>query len=533
MDFNPAAIWKINHSGWKDPVVAVVLINISLALVALLRDVFFALYLGTSAEADALLLAFFLPDTVGNNLLAAAIAASCVPCFSRLLIKNEPGHYLRCIAVAAAAFLALSLLLLALFLVFRQPLIVFFGGGFTPEIGRLTQTLFLILLPLIPVVSLCAVATALLQAHKRFNAPALAPVVFNAVWLCGILVVLALRIPPARGVYQMAGIIMAAILCMAVWLGSALIRERRKLPPLGEIFAPVPAWRQVGPELRQLFVDFVPLLLILTCSQGVLFVERILAARLEVGSVAGLNYAYRLAQFPLWVFVAAVGTVLLPAMSRASGKGDMAGLRATFAGALRLVLVLSLPLAILFFVLRVPIVSLLLQRGAFDLDSLRITTGILAGYSLAIVGQVLVYICLRVFLARGRLLPALAAGLLSALINIVADVWLVARIGSAGLGYGAALGAAVNAGILLFLLHRSQGILIKPQEVRLPAILGANLPVVLAAIAGSRLWQAVGQPTGFSSQLLFVAVVVAGSGVVYLAGLRLLQVFGGGQEGSG
>ena len=147
---------------------------------------------------------------------------------------------------------------------------------------------------------------------------------------------------------------------------------------------------------------------------------------MEPGTLAGLNYAYRIAQFPNWVFVAAVTAVLLPALSRSAAAGGGGGsVKPELYRALGATLCLMLPSAAVLYFLREPIISLLFGRGAFDSHSVALTSELLAGYSLSVAFQVVSVLCLRYFLACGRLYGPAAVYLVSTVCTIVFDLLTV------------------------------------------------------------------------------------------------------------
>jgi peptidoglycan biosynthesis protein MviN/MurJ (putative lipid II flippase) len=180
--------------------------------------------------------------------------------------------------------------------------------------------------------------------------------------------------------------------------------------------------------------------------------ERMIASNMETGTLAGLNYAYRVAQFPNWVFVAAVTAVILPAMSKAPGGSREA--KTELYRALKGTLALTIPAAALLFLLRETLIGLLFGRGAFDSHSVEVTAGMLAGYAFSVVGQALSGICLRYFLTVGRLYKPAAVCLASACVTIVFDLAAVPSIGPSALGWGSLAGWGLNALLMFGLVVR-------------------------------------------------------------------------------
>lgn len=519
----------INHRGLigamdrpiEKAVTAVAVINLALAATALFKDIFLASYLGTSMEADAFLLAYFIPDTVGSNLLASALGVACIPVFSRLYVGNEPLRLNKVITGCIVFFAAVSLILTIVFYLAGYAVISFVGAGLVIDARDLCEDLFYIILPSLLFFPVASIGMAALQVHNRFNVPALAPVLFNFVLLCAILYVYLLPAPVREGVYLLAASIPAGAVFMAALIGIAVKRYRIRAV-VWPRFADAAG---VLKDMREIFTLFFPYLMILLTIQLVYTVERCLASGLEVGSIAGLNYAFRLSQFPLWVFVAAVSAVAFPSMSKSTGLGQVSEMAGTFGKSLGLVFIITVPMAICLFVLRVPVVSVVLQRGYFDEGSVRVTAGILAGYSLAVVFQGVAVICLRAFMAMGRYFTPLMAAMVSCGFNVALDFILVDAVGSAGLGYGAAAGALLNSLILFLLLNRELNLGTGERLGDFIRVLAANLPVLAVAGVFYEIWQIMGG-AGQGARLGYVLGVAAVGLPVYLFSLNKLKITG-------
>lgn len=157
------------------------ILNLMLAVVVLLKDMLMAAYLGTSGEADALLLAYSMNDIPGNNLFASAIGISCIPVFSALYIKDENKEFKKVIAGISTVVVFASASVMILLYVFKDMLIAMMGRGFTGSISFMCISLFAIILPTILMYPVSAIGTSVLQVSGRFIIPAAAPVVFNTI----------------------------------------------------------------------------------------------------------------------------------------------------------------------------------------------------------------------------------------------------------------------------------------------------------------------------------------------------------------
>jgi putative peptidoglycan lipid II flippase len=438
----------------------VVIINLIVAGLSFFKDVLMAMYMGTSLEADALTLAYFIPDSIGNNLLGAGIGVACVPIFSRLRML-QPGALSRTISRTVRNYVLVALLVLAILYAMNGWLIDWLTrGSETAGLADSTTRFMSVLLPTIPFFILAAIGGAVLQSHERYVVPAATSLLFNACFFLGVL--LPLLFMPTR---ETGGTVIASSIAIGT-IGMALlvwwdVRRTGRLHSIGLIARQrtIPKGEHdkssVQQDQRDIRRIFVPYLLILLGSQAVYLVERYLVAQMDTGSVAALNYAFRLAQFPIWVFAAAVTSVLLPSLSQDAALQRTDRLHGSLRKAFRSMLLITLPISCLFYVCREPIVSVLFQRGAFNEASLAMTSELLAGFALTIVGQAVTAICLRYYLALGRLWLPTWITLGSAAITIAADYVLIHQWGTPGLGYGSALGSVINAVFMMLLLGRS------------------------------------------------------------------------------
>jgi len=517
---NLKKIFISSDDRYHGAVSAVIVVNLFLAATALFKDVFTASYLGTSSQADAFLLAYFLPDMAGNNILANALGIACVPVFSRLLASGNSSRLAKSVTGVILYFAVFSFLLTVFSFLARNLIIDNLGPGLDAGTRTLCAKLFVVMLPILAAYPVIATGSAVMQVYGRFVIPAAAPVVFNLFFLGGLLYCSLLAKPLHTGVYVISVSILAGVTAMLALIWGSIRRNRIRVlvrPKMSEFLRP---WQDV----KDIFEIFFPYTLILMSSQLVFIVERYLASNLGVGTIAGLNYAFRLAQFPLWVFVSAVSVVVFPLMSRAAGTGRAGELKDTIGRSLRLVLIITVPLTICLFGLRVPVVSILLQRGSFEADSVQITAGILAGYALTVVSQGFSVICIRALLAFDRVLAALSAVLFSSGLNIVFDFYLVNVVGPAGLGYGAAAGALVNAAVLGFLLNRTLELDLNKRFGGFVKIAAANVPVLLVVWLFYKLWCFIGPDGGFAGRAGYAASVVMVGTPLYLASLRLMKI---------
>ncbi|MFC4103344.1 lipid II flippase MurJ [Paenibacillus xanthanilyticus] len=493
---------------WRVPagvflVGGVAMVNLAGAGLAFAKDLAFAAYFGTTREADLVNTAYLLPETIGYNLIAAVVSVAAVPALSRLWAQGRYPEFAstaRRLAVHAAVALAAVAFALwaggeAVFRMLGQGA----GGGSDYPAWVVLYRLLLAALPVFPIFAAYAAALA---AGGSFFAAAAAPLLLNAMMLAAVIGCVLLHIDRSMGAVIYAGAILAGVIAMAGMLrlrharlmvnaaashpdrssterggassgtqpiGRDSASHDRQHPPFeaaASATAPLPEQALAAPAmvrsdgLRAVYAGIAPLLALTLCMQAGYAFERAVAANLAPGTVTALGYAYRVAQFPNWVFVAAVAMVLLPSMSRKAEGDRLRGeagerARAEVLRALAGTLAVLLPAAALLFALRGFTVELLFGRGAFGAESVRMTADLLGGYSLGVVGQAVSAIGLRYFLAIGRLRACVAVYAAATLVTMAFDLLLVPHYGAPALGYGSSAGWTLNALLMGWLLMRS------------------------------------------------------------------------------
>lgn len=417
--------------------------NLLLALVAFIKDIVLATYFGTSGIADAITLAFFLPDTLGNNLIGAAIAVASIPILTKLSLNENQKLYQETVQKIGAAVIAGTLFLLVLCSFFFQPLMQLFPLD-NHNHSTTIFTYFLMMTPIICFAPLWLLGSSVLQASRKFVVPAITPIIFNLVLLFALLWCLWKGIPQTDGGEAFAfASTFGTVLCVIVtW--SFVLRQQKWRWSLSSL-----SLKSDYTEVKNVIYTFFAYALILSFSQLGLLVERFFASSLQVGTIAALTYAYRLSQFPLWVFIAAINTFILPTISLHLENNDLSSLKRDLVRSLLLVIGSSGAISLVFVLFSEQIVSLLFLRGSFTADSVQLTSDILKGYGLSIIGQSLYVFCTRFYVAQSKMKIPLFIGLIGCGVNIGLLFVFVAWIGAGGIGYAVAISSTVSGGLLL------------------------------------------------------------------------------------
>ena len=444
-------------------------------ILGFLRDIAIAARLGAGPEADAFFVALKLPNFFRRLFGEGAFAAAFVPLFAGAL-AGEGAAAARRVAEGALSVMVAALALLTLAAILFMPqAMTLLAPGFVDEPYRfgLAVELTRITFPYLLLICVVALLSGVLNGLDRFAAAAAAPVLFNLCLIAGLFAAPGFGIGGAQGLAW--GVAAAGVAQLLLVSGAV---ARAGLP----LALPPP---RLSPEVRTLLNRMVPGAIGAGVTQINLMIDVIIASLLPQGAIAFLYYADRVAQLPLGVIGTAVGTALLPTLSRQVRLGEEARAGGTQNRAVELALLLTLPAAAGLIAAALPIVSVLFERGAFGAEASIATAGALAAYGFGLPAFVLVKVFAPGFFARGDTATPVKVAVACVALNLALNLALIRPFGHVGIALATSLAAWANAGALAYLLRR-QGRW--REDARL---LSRTARIALAAaLMGASLWGA-------------------------------------------
>ena len=479
-------------------------------VLGLVRDIVFAIFLGAGPAADAFLVALKLPNMFRRLSAEGALTNAFVPSYAATMEAADEKAARR---LAGEVQTMLVMVLLALVIVFEimMPVVVsLLAPGFvdTPERFAAAVDLARVTMPYLPMISLVAFWAAIANAHDRFIPGAAMPVLFNICLIAG-----ALLVPLATGltnVERALPIAWALLAAGSVQLVTMyLVLHRRGILPDFVMSL------RVSSRARQMWRKFIPAAGGALAMQMNLIVDLVLASMLQVGAISWLYYADRVAQLPLGIVGIALGTALLPRLSKAEAAGHPDAVRSALTEAMELGGFLVVPAVAALLVLALPIVQGLFAHGAFTLADAQMASFALMAYAIGLPGFVLVKILQPAFYAAGQPGLVLRISLVMVAVNIVGSLLLMGPFGHAGLAMATAASGLLAAAIMLVILARRDRLgtaMLRP----LARILLASLIMVLA-LSGLTMW------LPFDNPVLRLALYVGGGSVVYFGAAILLR----------
>lgn len=470
----------------------------------LVREIAISYQFGTSAQLDAYVAAFRIPDLLFNLVAGGALASAFIPPFTKLLTEGDTRgswrlatQVINLVFVVVAATCAVAAL-------FAEPLVRYsVGAGFSPEQQALTASLMRLMLITPAVFAVSGIVMGILNAHQEFLLPAAAPVMYNLSIIGG-----ALLLAPSLGVYGLAiGVVVGAFLHLMVQTPWLWKNKLQYTPRLG--------LDDTG--VREVVRLVVPRTVGIAAVQLNFLVNTILASTLATGSLAALNYAFLLILLPIGVIAQSIATVLFPTFSRMFAANDLEGLRRAFSTGFRVTLFFTVPATVGLMLLARPIIQLLLQRGAFTAQSTEMTLAALELFAVGLFAHAGLETITRAYFAMHDTATPVRIGVGSVVLNVVLSLVLIGPLKQGGLALANSIATTLEMLVLLYLLRPRLG----GADGRTMAV-SAGKMVVGAGVMATAIWLYGMTPLAQNALLLLAGGIVVGGGA-YLLTMLLLQ----------
>src|SRR6266480_2300857 len=480
------------------------------------RDIMLAAILGAGPLADAFFVALRLPNHFRAIFAEGAFNAAFVPAYAH--VRGERGEAsARLFADRIFTLLFFSqLVLLILAWLFMPQAISVLAPGFTDDVAQrhLAIELTRITFPYLLLITLVTLYGGMLNVMHRFASAAAAPIFLNL----SMMMTLALAgFFPSAGHAAAWGVLISGFLQFFLLAGDLVLHGG--LPK----FAPL----KLDDDVRAFFRALGPATVGSMGTQVALFADTIIATFLPAGALSALYYADRLNQLPIGVIGIAIGTVLLPEMSRRITAADDAGAAASQRRAFDFTLLFSVPFVAAFLTVPDVITRAMLARGAFSKADAAASGATLAAYAVGLIPFVLIRSAVATFYARKDTATPVKAALTGVAVNVALKIALVGALAQVGLALATAVGAWIN---LLLVL----GFAVRAGYLELDRGLIQSLArfVVSGIILGAALWFAarfaavhLAQISAFRDEAALLILVVVGA---FVYGLTVLLLFGRG-----
>ena len=481
-------------------------------ILGFVRDFVIARVFGAGAITDAFFVAFRLPNLLRRMFAEGAFSQAFVPILSEYRNSRTAEETKTLVDHVASALFIVVILITALGMVVTPAIIYVSAPGFSADADKfaLTVTMTRITFPYILCMSLVALAAGVLNTWSRFALPAFTPVLLNVAMIAGALLLAPFFDPPVLA------------LAWAVLIGG-VFQLAIQIPALARI-GMLPRFQLAfhDPGVRRILKLMAPAVLGVSVSQISLIINTIFASFLESGSVSWLYYADRLMEFPAGLLGAALGTILLPSLSRSHAQNKPEEFSALLDWGLRLTLLLTLPAALALGLLAVPLLATLFHHGAFTATDVLRTREALVAYSLGLTGLISVKILAPAYYSRQDIRTPVKIALITLAITQVLNLIFVFWLKHAGLALSTGLASCLNAAVL-FRGLRQRGIY-KPLSGWKVFLLKLVTALTLMAVV---LWFGMGKELDWLSisataRLTQLSLLVPGGALTYLGALWLM-----------
>ncbi|MDE2366078.1 MAG: murein biosynthesis integral membrane protein MurJ [Betaproteobacteria bacterium] len=481
-------------------------------ILGFVRDMLVARVFGAGVATDAFFVAFRIPNLLRRLFAEGAFSQAFVPILAEY--KNRrTGMETRKLVDHITGLMGVALFAITLIGVIAAPLVIYVSApGFSgsPQKFELTVELLRITFPYILFISLVSLAGGILNTHGKFSVPALTPAFLNISFIGCTLWLAPLLDPPVLALAWavfIGGVLQLAFQVPFLMRIQLLPRPRLKSDDTG-------AWRvikQMGPAVFGVSIGQISLL-----------INTIFASFLITGSVSWLYYADRLMEFPAGLLGAALGTILLPSLSRHYADNSTEEYSRLLDWGLRLTVLLTLPAALALALLATPLITTLFFHGEFSAHDVWMTRNALIAYSVGLLGLILVKVLAPGFYARQNIRTPVKIALITLVATQLMNLAFIVPLRHAGLALAIGLGACLNAGLLYYKLRSHK--IYQPQPGW--PIFMVKISVALAGMGGV-LWVASGSDASWLADSTFHRVlrltgVVTIGAIAYFALLWLL-----------
>jgi putative peptidoglycan lipid II flippase len=481
-------------------------------VMGLARDVVIATFLGAGSGADAFFVAFKIPNFLRRLFAEGAFNQAFVPVLSEYSTQRSREDIRELLNATAGSLTAILALITAVAMLCAPWLVWVFAPGFgrDPEKLALTADMLRLTFPYLLLISLTAFSGSVLNTWNRFAVPAFTPVLLNLSLIGAALFLMPLMEQPAMALAW--GVLIAG--------AAQLVFQVPFLLRLGLMPTPWPNFAHEG--VRRILKLMGPALFGVSVSQINLLLDTVLASLLAAGSVSWLYYSDRLVELPLGVFGVAIGTVILPALSKRHTDQSKEHFAAMLDWAIRIVLLLGLPAALALGVLAEPLLITLFHYGAMTDNDIQMASMSLRAYAFGLVAFMLIKVLAPGFFARQDTKTPVKVGIIAMVANMVLNLVLIWPLAHAGLALATALSAFLNAGLLGYLLHKQGVLVFQPGWQRFAVqLLGGSALMSVALYVVAPDWQAW-LSFGLWQRVSWVTGLVVLGGSLYFAWLAAL-----------
>ena len=482
------------------------------------RDVLMANLVGASWVSDAFFVAFKLPNFFRRLFAEGAFNAAFIPSFSAILTEQGREAAIKFAGEVMSVLLLILLILNAIFIIFMPWITPLFAPGFTdtPEKFDLTVALSQITFPYILFISLVSLLGGILNSMGKFAAPAAAPILLNVCMIGGMLWLTGLFGNPEHApAYALSYAVFIAGVAQLAWLVYICLRFEM----MPAIYSP-----RLTRQVKTMLLLMAPAALGSGVQQLNLLIDVVIASHIP-DAVSYLYYADRITELPIGMIGVAVGTVLLPMMSKQIRAGNLEQARSSMNRALELVLLFGLPATAALLVIAKPVIQVLYQHGAFTPEDMIATKNALIAFTVGLPAFLAVKIFAPGFYANHDTKTPFKIAMICVAVNLFFNLTLIHHFAHVGMAMATTIAGWVNVAMMAVILHR-RGIFMPDAmlRARLIKMLVASIIMAFGLVLVGGYFTAMYDQGMLMKILALTSVIAIGTGV-YGAAVLVLKAY--------
>ncbi|MHC1720686.1 MAG: murein biosynthesis integral membrane protein MurJ [Clostridiaceae bacterium] len=493
----------------RNSIIVMVLI-IAGKILALIRDALIAANFGATSVTDTYNFALgvvYLLTTVSYGLTTTFI-----PVHSELVIKKgrENNRYFvnNVLSVTSVAVLILSIVMI----IFSKTIIDIFAPGFKSDISVYSNSILIlrIMLSSLIFISLQSVITGVLQVHKQFFEPAAMAAAANVVYIFYLIFL--------TKDYGIKGFAVATVIAFLVQLLINLPKYFR----LGYSYKPVFNIRDE--RLRSIFILMAPVIISTSLIQLTMFINRSFATTIFQGAVTVLDFSNKINTLAYEVFAIGIAMIIYPTLSELAAKGNMEGYRKALVKGLNTILLIMVPAAFAIAILRMPLITIIFERGAFTHQAALATASALLFFCPAMIAYSVRDILNKAFYSIKDTKTPMLNSFVGIILNIALNIILIGRMGVSGLTLATSVSAFAATLLMLKSINRKLGgvDLMDTAKTTVKIVISASVMAVSIYAINSFCINAFG--SGLSGSIISIFMNLIAGTAVYFMGIYLLKV---------
>ena len=392
------------------------------------REIVLGYFYGTSAYSDVYIISMNIPLVVFAA-IGTAIITTFIPLYHEALEDGGEKRALKFSNNIVSIVAILSLILAIFGYIFAEPVVKLFAMNFTGEKLTLTIQFVRIMMVGIVFIGLSNIMTAYLQIQGNFTIPGMIGFPNNIVIIASIILS---AVTKNINILAIGGLL--GMVSQFAFQVPFAIKKGYKFKPVIDF---------KDRYLKKMLWLVLPVFIGVAVNQVNTMIDRSLASGLGDGVITALNNANRLNGFVMGLFIATLGAVIYPTLSKLSTENNKEKFAESVATSVNCVNLLVLPASVGAIVLATPVVRILFQRGAFNERSTTLTATALVFYSVGMVGFGLRDILGKVFYSLKDTKTPMINGMITVVLNIILNIALVKVMRHGGLALATSLSAII------------------------------------------------------------------------------------------